>query len=103
MFPNASAAFVIVMYDPPDGERDEFYLGASDGTFWSELLSPPLPKTNEAIFHNISASGELSAEVLALKHKSRILRQWSNPVSATWFGEDPIQFSMGQTAHILTC
>ena len=77
MFPNASAAFVIVMYDPPDGERDEFYLGASDGTFW--FLSTPLPKKTEAIFHNISAS----AEFLALKHESRILGQWSNPASGS--------------------
>ena len=36
-------------------------------------------------------------EVLALKHQSRILGQWSNPVSG------PSQFSMGQTAQSLTC
>ena len=39
-------------------------------------------------------------EVLALKQESRILREWSNPVSGS---RQPSQFSMGQTAHCLTC
>ena len=36
-------------------------------------------------------------EVLALKHESRILGQWSNHVAGS------SQFSMGQTAQRLTC
>ena len=41
------------------------------------------------------------ADILALKHESRILGQWSNP--EYWFKEEPSQFSMGQTAESLTC
>ena len=42
-------------------------------------------------------------EVLTLKHKSRILGQWSNPPSpCIWFKEEPSQFSRGQTAQSLT-
>ena len=41
------------------------------------------------------------ADILALKHESRILGQWSNP--EYWFKEVPSQFSIGQTAQSLTC
>ena len=43
--------------------------------------------------------GGKEAEILALKHESRILEQWSDPVSRS----NKSQFSVGQAAQSLTC
>ena len=46
-------SFVIVMYDTPNGRiLSRMHLMELSGLL--SLLSPPLPKTREAIFHNIS-------------------------------------------------
>ena len=48
-------------------------------------------------------TGLLQSEVLALKRKSRILGQWSYPVSGSRKSQDSSHFSVGQTAQSLTC